>query len=114
MLGQSIRLSHVVLGVVTTDTPCLGLQLTHTWILHGVQFNQYLTWFAYLSFSTVKAHNVCNKIIQLNSMTKFFITLLVAVVSQNLLNLLLLRHNFYRKTCFSFLNNSMDTKVTYQ
>lgn len=49
--GGSIRLSHVGL-----DTPCLGLQLICPWILRGTQLNQYLTRFAYLSFSTVKAH----------------------------------------------------------
>lgn len=61
----------MLLRVVTTNAPCLGLQLVRTWILYGVQFNWYLTRFAYLSFSNVKAHNVCNKIIiQLSSMIK--------------------------------------------
>lgn len=73
----------MVLGGVTANTPCLGLQLMYAWIFHGVQFNYHLTRFAYLRFSFVKAHNICNKIIQLNSMMKFLIPLLVAFVSQD-------------------------------
>lgn len=67
-------LSCVVLGSIIANTPCLQLQVLQAWIFHGVQFNQH-PMFAYLSFSSGKAHNICNKIIQLNSMVKFVTTL---------------------------------------
>lgn len=105
-------LSRMVLGGVIANKPCLELQLLQTWIFHGVQFNRHLR-FVYLSFSFVKVHNIYNKIIQLNSTVKFLTTLAGGCCLPRLLNLLLLRKSFCRKIC-SFLNNSMDSQVTYQ